>query len=539
MPGGRSVPVRTSGVSSTDVPVALVELWPQRRLIDQLLTDVRVGCSRALLICGVGGAGKTLMLSYLASAADGLQLARASGSSFEAGMHFSGLHQLLMPMLGAVTGLPATQRHAVEAAFGGDDDWPPDRFHLGLATLGLLSATASERGLLCLVDDVERVDPASIETLAFVARRLDSEGIGLVFAERQAGGGGVTALRGLPSTFVEPFDDGASHKLLASLGTSHLDDRVEARVLRAAGGNPLALRELYRGLTAAQRRGREPLHEQLRLTRRLSDSLLREVRTYPRQAQAYLLVVALESDPVLARLAAERLGIDPDASELDDAHEVLREGRDVQFRSALLGQAVRARASASAMYRAHLALGEVSQRPQDADRRAWHRAAITRGPDEHAAADLEGAAEQSRSRGGARMAAAFLERAAVLTPDGPVRARRLVSAAESAFVAGDAGAALEVASRAEQLGTDRSEAVRLSRLHAAILRTSGEEAQAARLLVQAASSVAPTDPGLAREIYLEALQASLRTGSSGAGGELAQVQRAARGVTRPAGGRPT
>ena len=211
----RSGDVWAGHVSGASRPVAVVGMLPQRRRLDQLLTDIRAGRSRTLVMRGPGGAGKTL-LSHLTAAAVGLQVLQAGGVPFEVDMLFSGLHQLVMPVLGAVAGLPAAHRHAVESAFGGDDP-SPDRFQVGLATLRLLSAEASDGGLLCLVDDAQRVDPASVETLAFVARRLNREGIGLVFAERPAAAGGVTALRGLPDMLVEPLDDGASRELLGSL----------------------------------------------------------------------------------------------------------------------------------------------------------------------------------------------------------------------------------------------------------------------------------------------------------------------------------
>ncbi|HKV68660.1 MAG TPA: AAA family ATPase, partial [Gaiellales bacterium] len=375
---GRGDRIAARRVRDAHHPVALVGLRPQRRRLDQLLSDLGAGRSSALVICGAGGSGKTLLLAHLAASAVGMPVLQLHGVSFEVGMRFSGLHQLLSPVLGALPGLPDGRRRSVESAFGSDAD-STDRFQLGLGTLDLLSATASDGGLLCLVDDAQLVDPASVETLAFVARRLDGEGIGLVFAERQTTAGGVTALRGLPDISVEPLDDAASRELLSLLGAKRLDVSVETRILRAAGGNPLALRELYRGLTAAQRRGTEPLHELLHVTPRLSDSLLQEVHTLPQQAQAYLLIAALESDPILVQRCAELLGIDPDADGMAGAQELLRESDTVGFRSPLLGWAVRARASASATDRAHQALAEVSDRRQDADRGAWHRACVTPG----------------------------------------------------------------------------------------------------------------------------------------------------------------
>ena len=534
---GRSSQSGTGRVRGPDAPVALVGRRRQRHVLDQLLVELRAGQSRALVIRGDGGVGKTLLLSHLAVSAGAMRVLRASGVPFEANMRFSGLHQLLLPVLGGVAGLTAPQREAVDSAFGPEHDASPDRFQLGLATLGLLSVTAAARGgLLCLVDDAHCMDPASVETLAFVARRLNGEGIGLVFAERPPYPGEMAALRGLPDMPVGPLDDEASRELLESLSTGPIVERVEARILFAAEGNPLALRELYRGLTAAQRRGTEPLQERLHITHRLSDSLLQEVRAYPRQSQTYLLIVALERDRVLGLRAAERL--DPVDSQMDDAHLVLHEGRDVEFRSALLGWAVRARASASATDRAHRALAEVSDRPLDADRRAWHHACLTRGHDEAVALELERNAERAGTRGGGRMAAAFLARAAALTPDGPARGRRLIRAAESAFVIGDGSDALELMHQAEQLGIESADA-RAMRLRAAVLRTSGEEVRASRLLAEAAASAASTDPDLAREMYLEACQAALRTGAPGSGGELAHVQSASRALTHYAGEAPS
>src|SRR4030088_2137199 len=150
-----------------------------------LIEAVRAGESRALVVRGEPGVGKTALLEYLVEQAAGCRVKRAAGVQSEMELAFAGLHLLLAPMLDRVERLPVPQRDALRTALGVSPGSAPDRFLLSLAVLSLLSDVAEERPLICVVDDAHWLDRASAQVLAFVARRLDAESVGLVFAARR------------------------------------------------------------------------------------------------------------------------------------------------------------------------------------------------------------------------------------------------------------------------------------------------------------------------------------------------------------------
>ena len=163
---------------------ALVDRRAERERLDRLVEAVRGGESGALVLVGESGIGKSALLECLVESAQGFQIARASGVESEMELAFAGLHQLCGPMLGQLDRLPDPQRDALESVFGLKVGAGPDRFLVGLAVLGLLAQSASERPLLCVIDDAQWLDRASAEVLAFVARRVSVESIALVFATR-------------------------------------------------------------------------------------------------------------------------------------------------------------------------------------------------------------------------------------------------------------------------------------------------------------------------------------------------------------------
>ena len=218
--------------------------------LDRLLEAVRAGESRALAIRGDPGVGKTALLEYVAEHAAGCRVARAAGVQAEMELPFAGLHQLCSPMLDRLERLPIPQRDALGAAFGLRAGHAPDRFLVGLAVLSLLSEVAEEGPLVCLIDDAQWLDRASAQSLAFVARRLLAESVGVLFAVRMAGEEGDVA--GLPELVVEGLGDDDARTLLASVIRRPLDERVRDRIVAETRGNPLALLELPRGLTAAE-----------------------------------------------------------------------------------------------------------------------------------------------------------------------------------------------------------------------------------------------------------------------------------------------
>jgi predicted ATPase len=212
-------------------------------MLDRLIGAVRAGESRTLVVCGEPGVGKTALLEYLAGHARGCRVARAVGVQSEMELAFAAVHQLCAPMLDHLEHLPGPQREALMTAFGMSAGPPPDRFLIGLAVLSLLSDVAVARPLVCLVDDQQWLDRASAQVLAFVARRLEAESVGLVFAAQAAGG----ELAGLPTLVVEGLREADARALLDSVFTGPLDARVRDRIAAETRGNPLALLELPRG----------------------------------------------------------------------------------------------------------------------------------------------------------------------------------------------------------------------------------------------------------------------------------------------------
>src|SRR6185436_10197156 len=209
----------------------------ERMFLDDLLASVRRGESRSLVLRGEAGIGKTALLEYLVESASDLQVARATGVESEMELAFASLHQLCAPLLEPLERLPAPQRDALQIVFGLAAGPAPDRFLVGLAVLSLVSEMAEQRPLLCVVDDAQWLDQTSALTLAFVARRLLAEPVGLVFATREPG----EELQHVSELEVNGLHDGDARKLLRSAVRSKLDERVRDRFIAETRGNPLAL----------------------------------------------------------------------------------------------------------------------------------------------------------------------------------------------------------------------------------------------------------------------------------------------------------
>lgn len=308
--------------------------------LDRLLAGGRVGRSGVLVVRGETGAGKTALLEYLVGRATGFRILRAAGAEFEMELAFAGLHQLCAPVLGGLAGLPNQQRDALATAFGLDGGDAPDRFLVGLAVLGLLSAAAEQRPLLCVVDDGQWLDRASAEVLAFVARRVLAEAVVLVFAVREPSE--TEELVGLPELVVGGLSDVDARAMLDSVIRGRMDERVRDRVVAEARGNPLALLELPRGLTPAELAGGVGLPDTMPLASRIERSFVRQVRSLPGETQRLLLVGAAEpiGDVTLLWRACERLGIVPDAASPAVTAGLVEFGVRARFRHPLVRSAV-------------------------------------------------------------------------------------------------------------------------------------------------------------------------------------------------------
>ena len=504
-------------------------------VLDGLIGDVRRGESRSLVLRGEAGIGKTALLEYLVESASDLTVDRAVGVESEMELAFASLHQLCGPMLDRLPMIPAPQRQALEIVFGQSAGAAPDRFLVGLAVLSLFSEVADERPLLCVIDDAQWVDHASALTLAFVARRLLAERVGVVLAAREP----VEALQHLPELDVHGLRDGDARALLSAAVRSKLDERVRDRIIDETRGNPLALLELPRGLTATQLAGGFGLVGAQALTGRIEESFVRRVEALPDEARRLVLVAAAEpvGDPLLLWRAAERLAIEPAAAEQAEAHGLLAIGERVTFRHPLARSAVYRSAPAQERRAVHVALAEATERDADPDRRAWHLAAAATGPDEQVAVELGRSAGRAQARGGLAAAAAFLRRAVALTKDPLRQADRALAAAHASFQAGAFDAALGLLVTAEAGPLDEFQRARVALLRAEIAFAASRGSAAPALLLRAAKRIEPLDARLARAGYLEALSAALfaaRLAGPGAGArDVAHAVQAAPSAAGP------
>ncbi|NGY60171.1 AAA family ATPase [Lentzea sp. NEAU-D13] len=476
--------------------------------LDRLLTQARTGAGQVLVLRGEAGIGKTALLDHVSERASGFRVARAAGVEAESAFPYAGLHQLCVPFLDRLDRLPAPQREALGTAFGMATGPRPTRFMVGLAVLTLLAEVADEQPLVCLVDDAQWLDSMSSAVLGFVARRLLAERIALVFVLRE----GNDHLDGLPELFVRGLDDADSRALLESVIKGPVDGRVRDRIVAEARGNPLALLELPRAWTTAE------LADGLDsgpLTSRIEQGFVRQIEPLPADTRLLMLTAAAEplGDATLLWQAAGLLGLGADPAAAALGTGLIEFGARVRFRHPLVRSAVYRSASAVDRQRVHRALADVTDPAIDPDRRAWHRAHGTTSPDEEVAADLETSASRAQARGGLLAAAAFLEQAAVLTPEPGRRASRELAAARSKRDAGALDAALRLLSAVEAGPPDERRSAEIEHLRGHIAFDRRRVADAAPLLFSAARRLAPFDADLARETHLEALSAAIWAGS--------------------------
>ena len=488
--------------------------------LGQLLAAVWAGESAALVVRGEAGIGKTALLEYAADLADGACVVRAAGVESEIELAFAALHQLCLPLLDGLESLPLPQREALGTAFGLSSGPPPARFLVGLAVLSLLSNAAEAQPLVCLVDDAQWLDRSSAQVLSFVARRLQAESVVVLFAERDQSEPGDLA--GLPELRLHGLSDSDARELLAATNTGPLDQQVRDRIIAETRGNPLALLELPRMFSSGDLAGGFGVPGGLRS--QLEASFRRQVAELPEETQRLLLVAAAEptGDPTLLSRAAAELNIPIVAAAPAEADGLVELGARVTFRHPLLRSAIYGAAAPEERRAAHGALAVASDPEVDFDRRAWHRAQATPVPDEQVASELEQSAARARARGGLAAAAAFLERAAALTPDAARRAARALASAEFKHEAGSLDAAERLVLEAESGPLDELQRARAERLRGRIAFASNRGEDAPLLILSAAKRLQALDGGLARETYLEALAAAIYLGRRDALVEVAR-----------------
>jgi DNA-binding CsgD family transcriptional regulator len=505
--------------------------------LDELLEGALNGRSGVLVLTGDAGVGKTALVEYAVASASGLRVVRVAGIEAELELAFAGLQQLCTPMLDGLERVPDPQREALETTFGLSAGPVPDRFLIGLAVLSLLSEVAEEQPLLCVIDDLQWLDRATAQALAFVAPRLLAEPVVLLLAGR----GSSDVLAGLPELVVHRLGDADARDLLASVVPGRLDELVAARIVAETRGNPLALLELPQGLSAAQLAGGFGLLGAISLSGRIEESFLKRQKALPANTERLLLLAAAEptGDPEVLGRAAERLGIDRSALEPAEAAGLIDLFGGVRFRHPLVRSAVYRAATPQQRREVHRALAQATDARADPDRRAWHLAEAAARPNEAVAAELERAADRAQARGGAAAAAAFLERAAALTPEPALRAPRALAAAESKYGAGALDEALALLTAAEAGTLDDLSRARGHLLRAQIAFASHRGSDAPPLLLRAAREFEPIDPTLTRTTYLDALTAARFAGPLAHAADVVAVSEAAlAGVPLPRRPRP-
>ncbi|HEX5900815.1 MAG TPA: AAA family ATPase [Solirubrobacteraceae bacterium] len=485
----------------------------ERAALDRLLENVRGGQSAVLVVRGEAGLGKTALLHHCARQASGFRVARLAGVESEMELPFAALHQLCAPMLDRLDALPEPQQAALRVAFGLASGAAPDRFLVALAALSLLAEVAGERPLLCFVDDAQWLDAASAQVLGFVARRLLAEAVAIVFAVRDPSD--ERELAGLPELTLSGLPAEDARALLATVIPGRIDERVRDRLVAETRGNPLAILELPRALTATHLPGGFGLDDRAHaVPGRIEESFQVRLEALPKDARLLLLVAAAEplDDPLLVWRAAEDLGIEFSAATADATEGLLAIGERVIFRHPLVRSAVYRSATPQERRAVHLALAQATDPQVDPDRRAWHLAQASTAPDERVAMELERSATRAQARGGLGAAAAFLERGATLSPDPSRRATRLLAAAGAKRDAGALDAALRLLSAVDSEALDEVGRARVDMLHGQIAFDQFRPGEAARYLAGAAKRLEPADIGLARKTHLEALGASMSLG---------------------------
>jgi DNA-binding CsgD family transcriptional regulator len=506
----------------------------ERDTLDRLVVEIRQGRSAALVIRGEAGIGKTALLRYCAAQATGCQVAEIAGFESELELPFAALHQLCAPMLEVRGALPQPQALALDIAFGTTAGTAPDRFLVGLAVLTLLAEVASNKPLVCLIDDAQWLDEASRHALQFVGRRLLAESVLLIFAVRAVGPRRL--FPDLRDLTLSGLADEDARALIDDIVSGPIDAQVRNRIVAETGGNPLGLLELPRGMTQAELRGgfRDPTPSEV--TDHIEEHYRHRVSVLPAETRQLMLVAAADptADASLVLRAARALGIGLDAATAAAEAGLLEVGSDVRFRHPLVRSASYALATPDDRSAAHLALAAATDPERDPERRVWHRAAAATGYDEEIASELEQAAATVQGRAGLVAAAAFFDRAAALSPDPRSRTDRALAAVEAHLQAGAFDEARGLLAEARWSADGDLQQARVEQLNGQVEAAAGPGRDAPARLLHSARQLESLDAPRARETYLQAWWAALLAGQFAPPGQLLEISRAARLLPQPA-----
>jgi DNA-binding CsgD family transcriptional regulator len=470
------------------------------------LDDARQGTSRTVIVRGEAGMGKSALLDFVVSRASGFDVVSVTGVESESDLPFGALLGICRGLLPLLDRIPAAQRRALEAALALSPGEVLDRFTAYAGVLSLLAAAAEARPRLVVVDDLQWLDAPSAEAMLFVARRLGPDRVAIVLSAR-TGDVDRLDLAGLEEISLDGLDAASSLELLRSrYAPDALSEEVAQRLIALTGGAPLALVEVPGLLTASQLLGEEPIPDPLPAGEAVQRAFRREIDALPAATTDALLLLAAEDGGSIDLVVAALAKRGADAVVLEPAERTglvrIEDGRGV-FRHPLLRSALYHGATPSARRAAHRDLAGVCETGDD-ERRAWHLAAASIGPDEDVAAALERAAASAQARGGHASAARALERAAQLTPGPDARAARLLAAAESAWRIGDFAATSRLLDEATSLTDDPVRLADVQLLRGRIGYTHGSASETYERLRDGAAAVTAVAPEKAAALLAEA-----------------------------------
>jgi DNA-binding CsgD family transcriptional regulator len=521
-------------VVAPQVPLAFVGRSADRDRLAAVLARLRAGLSAAVVVSGDAGIGKTQLLQQVVQDAGGLQTIMVSGYESEGRLGFAALHRLVSPFLAVLRDLPEPQRDALGTVFGLAAGPPPNRFLVGLAAMALLERAARQRPLLCVIDDVQWVDQETLDTLAFVARRLDAEGVGLIFGLRGSARM-LSGFSGIPEHQLPPMPEEDMRSLLSIAAPVPPAPQVAARLITESEGNPLALLEYVASLSPERLAGTAALPPALPVSERLSAGFAAQISRLPSPTRRMLLVMAAAGidDADAVAEACARLGIRPDAAGPAVRKSIISAQPRLAFRHPLIRSVAYENAGPSARRSVHAVLAQVAGDRGFADAAAWHHACATSGPDEGVAGQLERTAARAGERGGYAAEATFLTLAAQRSIAGTNdHTRRLLAAARANIIAGNGA-------QAEQLlaGEDAAGAVgariEAARVEAILLSNDPRHAGAPAMLVHAASDLPAGENDLARQLLCGALRAAVGSRDLTVGTSLREVAQALLSRPRP------
>jgi DNA-binding CsgD family transcriptional regulator len=476
----------------------------ERALLKTLLEEARAGRSRVLVIRGEPGVGKTALLDLALALAGDAQVLRCRGIESESELAFSGLAELLHPVVGLIGEIPEPQRGALSAALALAPGAVTERFAAYLGLLSVLGLASRNNTLLVLVDDVHWLDGSSAEALSFVARRLRAEAIAILITIREGEPSAFVPV-GLEELVLTGLDALAAEELLLAHHPD-LSPVAVAELIRSSAGNPLALRELPRFTRHDQFEGTVPI-EPLRGGPLIEKAFLTRIRTLPSQTQRALLVASAGASDSARTImhAMNKLGLASGTLEPAETSGLLAmRGDRFLFDHPLVRSAIYHGSPPSARRAAHQALADALVGDEDRDLRAWHRAATALAPDEAVALELEGVAMRARGRAGHAPAALAFERAARLSPGREVRARRLYEAAASASAAGESEHALTLLAEALESTDDGSLRAHIQHMRGRLLMSKGERGVGDLLLAEGLRAV-DLDPTKGTVMVAEAI----------------------------------